>query len=163
MQYFQQFGKGPIPTLTGFGTNVLSRLNPLISTPLQMVTGRQFFSQDPSGVATAATKRWPLTAGLMHNIGGRFDQLTTGKPFLPSTERPDPILSELGLDPEYSDAFEAMIGGSPASRYFSTLSSALRPAKEDTPLWQQAIQSNAASPAQGACGEKEGEKQVTER
>ena len=72
LQYLQQFGKGPIPTLTGIGTNILSRLNPLVAGPLQAVTGRQFFSQDPSGVATEANKRWPLVAGLAKNIGGRL-------------------------------------------------------------------------------------------
>ena len=137
LQYLQQFGKGPIPTLTGVGTNILSRLNPLMAGPLQAVTGRQFFSQDPSGVATEANKRWPLVAGLANNIGGRFNQLVTGEPFLPSTERPDPLLSGLGLRPEYSDALEAIVGASPASRYFSTLSSMLRPMDEDVPWYEE--------------------------
>jgi len=139
LSYLQQFGKGTVPTLTGIGTNLLSRGNPLATTPLQMITGRQFHSQDSTGIATPASKRWPLVAGTLHNIGGRLDELVTGEPFLPSTDRPDHLFESLGLKPEASQAFESLAGGSPASRYLSTLSSLLRPEDAGTPSFAKPL------------------------
>ena len=89
LSYFQRFGRGLAPGLTGMAYQVGSRLNPIAKLPLELLTGQSMFQTGPSGRGRSLDELNPTLAQLRENIkqgGGFIPSWETGQ-----FEKPDPM------------------------------------------------------------------------
>ena len=118
LSYFQRFGGGLVPGLTGMAYQVGSRLNPMPKLAIELLSGQSLFQTGPSGRGRSLDELNPTIAQLRANIaqgGGFIPSWETGQ-----FEKPDPFGGQI---------VETTVGNLPISRGLSFARQMLDPRK----------------------------------